>query len=158
MPFCSAYILHMMNNRLAPADLSGFTEGIHRLTALFSDAGVEVRQINHHSPPMLMQRFGLAWRHVNLQHAHKPVLEDQLVCVWGHLQRIQLLRYGCAPTPADNQERDDPNRDPNLLHMNLLGKQPRRRRIYSSRDRHVTTKVATTWRVFIVSGRRNATC
>src|SRR6266508_2719422 len=31
----------------------------------------------------------------------------------------------------------------------------RRRRIYSSRDRNVTTKVVTTWRDFIVSGRRS---
>jgi hypothetical protein len=30
------------------------------------------------------------------------------------------LRYGCAPTPADNQEREDPNCDQNLFHMNLL--------------------------------------
>src|SRR5215510_202990 len=31
----------------------------------------------------------------------------------------------------------------------------RRRRIYSSRDRNVTTKVFTTWRDFIVSRRRS---
>src|SRR5215510_10279258 len=42
-----------------------------------------------------------------------------------------------------------------VCHIDSSENAPRRRRIYSSRDRYVTNKFVTTWRVFIVSGCRS---